>query len=131
MHLLRAALALLAGLVTGSAVNMALVVVGSSLVGPHAGGDTTTVEGLRTSMHLLEPKHFVVPFMAHALGTFAGALAGSLLAGSRRGLPAHGVAGADRQHEDQAGVHDRRMESMTPGVGFTLAVQTPWPSWSC
>lgn len=92
-HLLRTALALVAGLVTGSVVNMAIVVVGSSLVSPPAGGDTTTVEGLRTSMHLLEPKHFVVPFLAHALGTFAGALAGSLLAGSHRALVAY-VIGA-------------------------------------
>ena len=31
------------------------------------------MEGLKASMHLFQPKHFLFPFMAHAIGTFAGA----------------------------------------------------------
>lgn len=32
------------------------------------------MEGLKESMHLLQPKHYIMPFLAHALGTFLGAL---------------------------------------------------------
>lgn len=31
-------------------------------------------------MHLFEPRHFVMPFLAHAVGTLAGALAAYLIA---------------------------------------------------
>lgn len=32
------------------------------------------------AMHLFEPRHFIMPFQAHALGTLAGALAAYLIA---------------------------------------------------
>ena len=31
------------------------------------------VKSLSASIHLLQPKHFLFPFLAHALGTFVGA----------------------------------------------------------
>ena len=33
-------------------------------------------------MHLFEPKHFLFPFLAHALGTFAGAWLAAFIAAS-------------------------------------------------
>ena len=39
---------------------------------------------MRASIHLFEPRHFVFPFLAHALGTFAGALAASFIAVSHK-----------------------------------------------
>ena len=76
MPTLRNVLAVLVGLVIGSAVNMALVTLGPSLIPPPAGADVTSAEGLRAAMPLLEPRHFLMPFLAHALGTL---LARSLL----------------------------------------------------
>jgi hypothetical protein len=38
---------------------------------------------LSKGIHLFEPRHFITPFVAHAVGTLAGALAGYLLAASR------------------------------------------------
>ena len=32
------------------------------------------MEGLKASMALFEPKHFLFPFLAHAIGTLAGAM---------------------------------------------------------
>ena len=80
MPTLRNALAVLVGLVIGSAVNMALVTLGPSLIPPPAGADVTSTEGLRAAMPLLEPRHFLMPFLAHALGTLVGALAAYLIA---------------------------------------------------
>lgn len=74
MHpILRTILAIIGGLVIGSIVNMSLIMVSGSIIPPPAGVDNTTMEGLKASMHLFEPKHFLFPFLAHALGTLIGA----------------------------------------------------------
>lgn len=80
---LRLLLAVVVGFVAGSAVNMGLIMVSGSVIPPPAGADVTTMEGLRASMHLFEPKHFLFPFLAHALGTLVGALVATLLAPER------------------------------------------------
>lgn len=80
----RNAAALLAGLVAGSIVNMGLVMLGPVLIPPPTGADVTTTEGLRSSLHLFEPRHFLFPFLAHALGTLAGASLTAVLAASRK-----------------------------------------------
>jgi hypothetical protein len=80
----RNVLAVLAGVVVGSIVNMALVMAGPSVIPPPAGADVTTMEGLRNSLHLFEPRHFLFPFLAHALGTLAGSAVTALLAASRK-----------------------------------------------
>ena len=76
--------AVVAGLVAGSVVNMAIVALGPMLVPPPAGVDVSTPEGLAAGIHLFETRHFLSPFLAHALGTFAGALVAWLVAGSRK-----------------------------------------------
>lgn len=88
---LRNALAVVAGVVVGTIVNSALVALGPSLVPPPAGADMTTAEGLRNAIPLLEPRHFAVPFLAHALGTLAGALAAWLIAASHRERIAYAI----------------------------------------
>ena len=79
-NLLRNVLAVLAGIVIGGGVNMALVILSPSLIPPPAGVDVTNAESLGKAMHLFEPRHFVMPFLAHAVGTLAGALAAYLIA---------------------------------------------------
>ncbi len=83
-NLLRNMLALLAGIAIGGGVNMALVTLSPSLVPPPAGVDVTSAESLGRAMHLFQPRHFIMPFLAHALGTLAGALAAYLIAASYR-----------------------------------------------
>ncbi|RWU04454.1 hypothetical protein [Pedobacter chitinilyticus] len=71
--ILRNILAVIAGLVIGSIVNMGIIMISHSIIPLPAGADNTTVEGLKATMHLFEPKHFIFPFLAHAIGTFVGA----------------------------------------------------------
>ncbi|MEG2102384.1 hypothetical protein [Flavobacterium sp. FlaQc-28] len=73
-------LAVIAGLIVGSIVNMSIILISGSIIPPPNGADNTTMEGLQATMHLFEPKHFLFPFLAHALGTFAGALTTALIA---------------------------------------------------
>ncbi|MES3022686.1 MAG: hypothetical protein V4857_13985 [Pseudomonadota bacterium] len=79
---LRNILAVIAGFGMGSLVNMALIAIGPSIIAPPPGTDTSTMEGLKAAMLLFEPKHFIFPFLAHALGTFVGAAAAARVAAS-------------------------------------------------
>ena len=92
-NLLRNVLAVLAGVVIGGAVNMALITLGPAIIPPPAGVDMSNAESLSRAMPLFEPRHFIMPFLAHALGTLAGALAGYLIAASHRAHMAY-VIGA-------------------------------------
>jgi hypothetical protein len=83
---LRNTLAVIGGLVAGSIVNMLFVLVGSMLIAPPPSVDVTNADSIKASMHLFEPKHFVVPFVAHAAGALVGGLVASLAGGSRRFL---------------------------------------------
>ena len=88
---LRNVLAVLAGIVIGGGVNMALIMLSPSLIPPPPGVDVTNAESLGRSIHLFEPRHFVMPFLAHALGSFVGAIAAYLLAASHQARLAYGV----------------------------------------
>jgi hypothetical protein len=44
----------------------------------------TNAESLAQSIHLFGPQHFVMPFLAHALGTLVGALVAYLVAASHK-----------------------------------------------
>ena len=88
---LRNVLAVVLGIVAGSAVNMALVTLGPHVIPPPPGVDVTDTESLAASMHLFEARHFVFPFLAHALGTLVGALVAFLLARSHPQRLAFGI----------------------------------------
>ena len=90
--IVRNVLAVVLGLVVGSLVNMAIVKVGPMFVPPPAGVNMEDMESLRATAHLLEPKHFAPPFLAHALGTLAGAVLAYLLASSRPALFGYAIA---------------------------------------
>ena len=77
-------LAVIAGLLIGSVVNMGIIMVSGKVIPPPEGADVTTMEGLKASMHLMQPKHFLFPFLAHALGTFVGAALAATLAATRK-----------------------------------------------
>lgn len=82
--IVRNVVAVIAGLLVGSFVNVSLIMAGSQIIPPPEGVDVTNMESIKAAMHLFEPKHFLFPFLAHALGTFVGALAASLLAATQR-----------------------------------------------
>jgi hypothetical protein len=90
---LRMLLAIVLGVVVGSVINMALIALSGKVIPPPAGADVTTMAGLKASLPLFEPKHFLFPFLAHALGTLAGAFVAALLAPNRSAVPAYGVTG--------------------------------------
>ncbi len=68
----------IAALFAGGILNMMIVELSPFIIPAPAGADFTSEEGLIRSMKLMEPKHFIMPFLAHALGTL---LTGAVLTG--------------------------------------------------
>jgi hypothetical protein len=77
-------LAVIGGFIVGSVVNMGIIMISGSIIPPPEGADVTTAEGLKASMHLFQPKHFLFPFLAHALGTFVGAFLTAKIAATHK-----------------------------------------------
>lgn len=73
-------MAVLVGFVLGSAVNMGLVSIGPEVIALPAGADVSDLANLKASMALFEPKNFLFPWLAHALGTLVGAWVAARLA---------------------------------------------------
>lgn len=84
MIIFRNCLAVVIALLVGSRINMALIVLGPGIILPPAGVDVTDVDSIAASLHMFEVKHFLFPFLAHAVGTFSGAFIAWLIAASHR-----------------------------------------------
>lgn len=83
MHpILKNFLAIIVGLLVGGSVNMGLILISGSVIPPPEGADLTTMEGLIEAMPLMQPQHFIFPFLAHAIGTLVGAFLTAKLAAS-------------------------------------------------
>jgi hypothetical protein len=83
-RIVRNVLAVILGFVLGGMVNMTLVVLGPKLIPPPPGVNMSDPQSLAASIQLLEPRHFIFPFLAHALGTLAGAFTAYMVAASHR-----------------------------------------------
>ncbi|MCG8416161.1 MAG: hypothetical protein MI746_18235 [Pseudomonadales bacterium] len=109
--LLRTVLAVIAGFVCGSVVNMVIVTVGPILVPPPPGVDMSTMESLAETIHLMGPINFAVPFFAHALGTLVGVLLACLIISNNRSRMAYG------------------MGALFLAGGIAASVMIPAPAW--
>lgn len=75
-------LAVVVGWFIGCVVNIGIITVGPYVIPMPEGADVSTMEGLREAMTLFSPLNFLCPLLAHALGTFVGALVAAKLAAS-------------------------------------------------
>jgi hypothetical protein len=82
-NIVRNILAVFIGLVIGGLINGWIISISATLIPLPKGVDNSTLEGLQKSIHLFEPKHFVFPFLAHAIGTFLGTLITLFISKSR------------------------------------------------
>jgi len=84
-------IAVIVGIIVGSIVNMSLIAINAAVIPLPEGADNSTMEKLKESIPLFEPKHFIFPFLAHAMGTFAGAFVTAKLAATRPMIFAYGI----------------------------------------
>ena len=83
MHpMLKNLLGLILGVVIGAIVNGGVIAISGSIIPPPEGTDLKTMEGLKAAMPLMQFKHFIMPFLAHALGTLVGAAIAVAIASS-------------------------------------------------
>lgn len=84
MNILKNIAAIILGLIIGSSVNMGLIMLSSYLIALPEGVNPSDIESIKNNFHLYQPKHFVMPFLAHALGTLMGAFATAKIAATRK-----------------------------------------------
>lgn len=77
-------LAVVAAIVVGWIVNMGLITLSPSIIPLPDGVDPTNTESLKANIGLFEPKHFIMPFLAHALGTLTAAYTAARIAASHK-----------------------------------------------
>lgn len=81
--ILRNILAVIVGWAAGSVVNIGLIKIGHKVF-PIEGIDPNDMEAMAAIMPTLDVKYFIFPFLAHAVGTLAGAIVAGLLATSHK-----------------------------------------------
>ena len=57
----------------GGIANGLIINYSGTIIPPPVGSNLTTEEGLKAAMAIMEPKHFIMPFLAHAIGSLVGA----------------------------------------------------------
>ena len=90
--MLRNIIGVIVGIVVATLVNGFLIYIGPMVVALPAGADNSTMEGLASTIHLFEPKNFIFPFLAHALGPMIGTFVTMLIAVSHKMKIAIGMA---------------------------------------
>ena len=90
--IVRNILAVIAGVIVGGAANMGIIMISGTLVPLPEGVDPNNLESIKENLHLYQPIHFLMPWLAHAMGAFCGALVASLLAVSHKMAIAMGIA---------------------------------------
>jgi len=83
---IRNIIVLLSGIIIGMLINMGLILTGSSIIPAPAGVDVTNAESIAASIELFRVRHFLFPFLAHSLGTLAGAILVAFCAASHQRL---------------------------------------------
>jgi hypothetical protein len=86
-------LAVVAGVVIGGALNSGIIMISSSVIPPPNGADVTTMEGLKAALPFFQPKHFIMPFLAHALGTLLGAFIAAKFSANHKMIFAYVIGG--------------------------------------
>jgi hypothetical protein len=86
-------LAVIAAVIGGSLVNIALVNLNGVLIALPEGADISSMEGLAASMSLFQPIHFLMPWLGHALGTLVGAFIAAKLAVTHKKMFAGVIGG--------------------------------------
>lgn len=84
IRIIRNILAVIVGLFIGSYVNMAIITYGSSYFPLPESVNPQDIESIKANMHLYGFNNFIIPWLAHAVGTLVGAIIAALLAASHK-----------------------------------------------
>ena len=82
--ILRNILALVAGFITANIVNIGIIQLGMNIVPLPEGMIPGDMDSLKEHIDVFEFKHYIFPFLAHAIGTLAGAFLTAKLAATHK-----------------------------------------------
>ena len=82
--ILRNILAVIVGAMVCMLVNGLLIGISASVIPPPDGVNVKDMESIKAHIGEFQPKHFVFPFLAHAMGSLFGALVAALIAASHK-----------------------------------------------
>ena len=74
MKILINIIAVILGVLIGGIVNMLIINYGPTVIPNPEGFLNANMDEMLQTIHLLEPKHYLIPWLAHAIGTFVGAV---------------------------------------------------------
>jgi hypothetical protein len=84
MKIMKSILAIIAGIVTGSLVNIGIIYLGGAIFGLPEGMDLADAESVKAHAGQLTTANLVSTFFAHQLGTFVGAFIAAKIAPFRK-----------------------------------------------
>jgi hypothetical protein len=84
MKIIRNIIGVISGVLIGLCVNLFIVELGPTFFPLPEGVNITTEEGLKAGMSLMQPEHFIAPFLAHAIGTLVATFIAALIVVSRK-----------------------------------------------
>jgi hypothetical protein len=90
--ILRNIMAVVAGVLVGSVLNMGIINVGPMVIPPPDGVDMSDMDKFAENLELLKPANFLAPWLAHALGTLVGAFVAARIAASHKMKFALGIS---------------------------------------
>ncbi|MCF8463771.1 MAG: hypothetical protein K9G41_02960 [Flavobacteriales bacterium] len=82
--ILRNVVAVMAGVIAGGSANMGIIMLSGTLIPPPEGVNPADMESIKANLHLYQPIHFLMPWLAHAMGSFVGALVAAFIAVSHK-----------------------------------------------
>ena len=74
LNIFKRTLIIFVSIFSGAMLNSTIIQLSNKIIAPPKGFDLKTLEGLQAAMPHMEPKHFLFPFLAHALGTLLSAV---------------------------------------------------------
>ncbi len=82
--IVRNILAVVVGVIVCMFVNGGIISLSGSIIPLPEGLNPNDLESFKANAHLLQPKHFLMPFLAHALGSLVGGSVAALIAANRK-----------------------------------------------
>lgn len=82
--ILRNIIAVIFGVVACMGTNMFIIGISGKIIPLPEGVDPNNLESIKENLHLYEFKHFIMPFLAHALGSLVGAFLAALIAATKK-----------------------------------------------
>jgi len=82
--IVRNILAVVLGIVACFVAKFIIISISGSIIPPPEGMDMNDLESIKANAHLFQPKHFIMPFLDHSLGSLVGGSVAAFVAADRK-----------------------------------------------